>query len=214
MKRSPGDGVILPLAIALIAGVLAIWLVRDQVSRATALGGPPVTVLVASDRIEAGTALGADQINALVTERSLPSDYAPIDAINASDELIDTTLVASVDAGAVLTRPLLAVAGERTDHALRKGERAVSVGVRAAPDGTVLVAGDRVDLVASGFDGAARSEFALTGAQVLSANESGDKPGVQRLTLRVAAAQTAALVRADVFARELRAIKITGRGHR
>lgn len=211
MRRVRGNGLMLPLAVAIVAGLLAVWLVRSEIDRASMRGGEPVTVLVANQRLAAGAAIGSDAMAAQLGERSIPGDYAPVDAIGGRDELIGATLVSGVDAGTIITRPLLAKSVSAAGHKLRERERAVSVGVRAAPDGAVIVAGDRVDLIASGFDGAPNSEMVLSGAQVLAASESDEKPGVQRLTLRVAAEQSAGLVRADVFARELRAIKLDAR---
>lgn len=214
MRRADVAGLRLPLAVAVIAGLLAVWLVRSEIDRASMQGGEPVTVLVANQRLDAGVAIDDGATATQLSERMIPAEYAPVDAIGSRDELIGATLVSGVEAGAIITRPLLAQRADATDHKLRKRERAVSVGVRAAPDGAVIVAGDRVDLIASGFDGAPSSELLLSGAQVLAANESDEKPGVQRLTLRVAAEQSAGLVRADVFARELRAIKLEARSRR
>lgn len=208
MSKSVGNGFALPLAVALVAGLLAAWLVDRQVDRAASAGGTPRTVLVASQSIDAGRVLRAEELETAFIKRSIPSDYAPIDAVSTHEEIVGVKLVAALEPGAILTQPLISRVDSKQEFSLRAGERAVSIGVRAAPDGTVLMAGDRVDLVASGFDGAPHSELVLAAAQVLVANESEDKPGVQRLTLRVAAGQSAALVRADVFAREVRAIQV------
>lgn len=198
----------LPLAVALVTGLLAAWLVHREVDRAAAVGGAPVTVLVAVTGVAAGQVIRGEEVDSVFAERQIPTDFAPIDAVATREDLVDASLVATLEPGAIITRPLVKQAESAGEFTLRTGERAVSIGVRAAPDGTVLTAGDRVDLVASGFDGAPQSELVLTGAQVLVASESEEKPGVQRLTLRVAARQSAALVRADVFAREVRAIKV------
>lgn len=211
MSSSGRNGLALPLLVALVAGLLAAWIVRNQIDRAATAGGAPVTVVVANAPIEAGAPIAAEELDALLVERTLPSDFAPVDAIAAREGLVGAKLVAAVEAGAILTTPL--IAGRRSDpaHRLRPGERAVSIDVRSAPDGAVLEAGDRVDLIASGFDGAPSSELLLSGGQILAAITSGEKPGIQRITLRVAADQTAGLVRADVFAREVRAIRLSAR---
>lgn len=212
VSRAGLGGLALPLVVAIAAGVLAVWLVQQQIDRAAARGGPPVTVLVATEPIAAGTVISGDPTTDRIGERSIPRDFAPVDAISSWEELTGATLSSNVAAGAFLTDSILANSSSGTKLQLRKGERAVSVGARAAPDGTVLVAGDRVDLIASGFDGAPTSELVLSGAQVLSASESGERAGTQRLTLRIAASQSSAIVRADVFARELRAIKLSANG--
>lgn len=208
MKVKTGTGVTLPLVIALGAGLLSAALVHRQLDRASAVGGAAVKVLVATQPVAAGHPLRREEVPALFTERAIPEDFAPLDAVADREKLIDSSLAVAVEPGAIITNPLIMRAASADNYKLRPGERAVSIGVRVAPDGVVLMAGDRVDLVASGFDGAAQSELVLSGAQILIASESEDKPGLQRLTLRVAARQAAALIRADVFAREIRAIKV------
>lgn len=205
------SGIALPLAVALMAGVLAAVLFHRQVDRAATVGGRPVPVLQTAQRIEAGRVIRAEDVESFFAQRSIPSDFVPADAVATREELVGVSLIAALDQGAVVTRPLLNDTDIADEFTLRPGERAVSVGVRVAPDGTVLAAGDRVDLIASGFDGAPQSELVLASAQVLVANESESKPGVQRLTLRVRARQAAPLVRADVFAREVRAVKVSSK---
>ncbi|MGH2907332.1 MAG: hypothetical protein ACRDKI_11270 [Solirubrobacterales bacterium] len=95
----------------------------------------------------------------------------------------------------VIARP----AAPKGRFRLRRGERAVTVDARLDPAGAEARSGDTIDLVASGGDGDQDSRLLLAGAEVLQGT-------TRSLTLRVRSDQIAAVISADVFARELRAI--------
>jgi hypothetical protein len=111
-----------------------------------------------------------------------------------------------VSAGAYLTRGVLS-GGEQPEgrFKLRANERALSVDVVVAPAGEQLSAGDRIDLYASGYGGNQRTEALISGAEVLDSN-AGTQQDRARATIRLSSDQVAAVVRADVFAHELRAV--------
>jgi hypothetical protein len=88
---------------------------------------------------------------------------------------------------------------------LRPAERALTVDVVVSPTGQTHAAGNRIDLYASGFGGDQRTETLIAGAEVLAVAE-GPQADRARATVRLASTQVAAVVRADVFAHELRAV--------
>lgn len=188
-------------ACALLAG----WLTFNYAAKADRRDGPRVTVLVAARELKAGSAVDEAVAGALES-RSVPARFAPPDALTDPADAIGARVVGDLAAGSYVTRS--ALAGGSADapaFRLRTGERAVTVDVTVSPAGSLLAAGDRVDLFASGFGGDEHTTELLDGAEVLQADESGDS-GRSRATLRLAAAQVAPVIRADVFAHELRAV--------
>lgn len=197
----------IPLAIALVAGSLAAWLVFDYTRSSGSIDGARRAVLVAATPISSGRVLSEDDLPQLVRQRIVPEAYVPADAVNSETELVGTRIAVDVSEGAYITGALLVGDDEDERYRLRRNERAVSIDVRTAPDGAELIAGSIIDLIASGFDGAPQSEIVLRDVEVLQSVESTAEAADARLTVRVAVAQVAAVVRADVFARELRAVK-------
>lgn len=191
---------------AVAAGLLAAWLVFDYTGAAAREGGPPVEVLIASAPIESGTLMAPDQLDSLFQRRRVPRDFAPVDAVTDPNSLAGSRATSDIDGGAFATKPLFVSATSGTGFRLRPAERAVTVDVRTAPDGTTLAAGMKLDLLASGFNGTNSTELLLSDAEVLASEESSAAGSDARITLRVSAAQTSAVVRGDVFAKELRAV--------
>jgi Flp pilus assembly protein CpaB len=186
---------------ALLAG----WMTYSYTGSATKGDGPSRGVLATVRPLQRGDLIRAEDLSAF-EQRSMPEQFAPPDALELPEDAAGKRVQVDLPAGALLTSALLAggeVAGGAI--ALRKGERAVSVDVVVSPTGRELAAGDRVDLYASGYGGDQRTEQLIAGAEVL-ALEAGQSPSRQRATIRLASAQVAPVVRADVFAHELRAV--------
>ena len=197
----------IPLAIAVASGLLAAWLVFDYANSVDGVNGATSVILVADRTITRGQSFSEETLAEFVRTRVVPATYAPADAVADEQELIGLHAVSDVGEGAYITRSVVASDERAGRFRLRRGERAVSVAVRAAPDGAELSAGTIVDLVASGLDGAPQSELLLRDAEILQSTEASGESADARITVRVAVGQVASLVRADVFARELRALK-------
>jgi Flp pilus assembly protein CpaB len=161
------------------------------------------SVLVAGAPLEPGAEVGAQTRLSL---RRVPAHFAPPDALSDPADAIGERLQIALPAGAFLTRSLLS-SGEQTESRfkLRRAERALTVDVVVSPIGQSLAPGNRIDLYASGFGGDQRTEEIVVGAEVLAVAE-GSEPDRARPTIRLAGSQVAAVVRADVFAHELRAV--------
>lgn len=188
------------LVVALTAGVIAAILVQRQVAGAQRAAGPNVQVLVSTTALEPG-ALVEDP--SVFEVRSQPARYSPADALAVPDEALGRRLATRLAAGAYVTESMFAEA-DGGGLRLRRGERALTVDARIAPNEAEATAGMRVDLIASGIGGSTESEMLVTGAELLAISEAGD--GKNMLTLRLSAGQTLRVARADVFARELRAV--------
>lgn len=188
---------------AAICAVLAAWLTLVYTGRATKQTGPVRSVLVASAPLERGAELGADAPLAL---RAVPGRFAPSDALSDPADAIGERLQTAIPTGAFVTRSILSGADQPAGRfKLRRSERAITVDAVVSPAGESLQAGDRVDLLASGFGGDQSTVSLIAGAEVLDVAE-GSGVGRARPTLRLASDQVAAVVRADVFAHELRAV--------
>lgn len=186
-------------ACALLAG----WLTLDYTGRANQQTGPMRSVLVAAAPFERGAELGADAQLAL---RAVPDRFVPPDALNDPADAIGERLQTAIPAGAFVTRSILSGADQSAGRfKLRRTERAITVEVVVSPASEALAAGDRVDLLASGFGGDQSTLSLIAGAEVLDVAE-GSAEGRARPTLRLASDHVAAVVRADVFAHELRAV--------
>jgi Flp pilus assembly protein CpaB len=186
---------------ALLAG----WMTYSYTGSAAKGDGPSRGVLATARPLQRGELIRAEDLSAF-EQRSIPERFAPPDALELPEDAAGKRAQVDLPAGALLTSALLA-GGEGADAgiALRKGERAVSVEVVVSPAGRELAAGDRVDLYASGYGGDQRTEQLIAGAEVLALDD-GPSTGRPRATIRLANAQVAPVVRADVFAHELRAV--------
>ena len=188
------------LVIALTAGVIAAILTQRQLASADRSEGPRVAVLIARQAVSAGTVLDDP---AVFERRTQPTGLAPSDALQSADETLGRRTAIDLAPGSYVTESSLAATASE-DRRLRRGERALSVDARISPADAEPSPGAQVDLIASGTGGSTDAELLVTGAEVLAA-EPGEN-GSHRLTLRLAAAQTVRVARADVFARELRAL--------
>ncbi|MBJ7355303.1 MAG: hypothetical protein JHC98_10815 [Thermoleophilaceae bacterium] len=188
---------------AAVCALLAGWLVLSYTASAERKAGPGQKVLVAAAPMRSGAEVGVD---AQLTVRTVPARFAPPDALGDPAEAVGQRLQVALPAGAFLTQSMLSGGADSAPRfKLRSGERAVTVDVVISPIGEPLEAGDRVDLYASGFGGDQQTEALIEGAEVLTVAEGG-QPDRSRPTVRIETGQVAAVVRADVFAHELRAV--------
>ena len=191
---------------ALLAGALAAWLVSDYTGSLANRAGRPVRVLVAAGPIVRGQEVTAAMAGSAITERSVPRAYAPADAVTSADRLSGTRAITDIARGAYLTQSLFVSGGVAAGYRLRRGERAVTIDAKVSPDGADPQPGASVDIFASGFGGGSSTSLELAAAELLVAGRPAADRAQQRLTLRVSATQVPALIRGDVFARELRAV--------
>lgn len=187
-------------ACALLAAVLTYFFLGSASGDST----DTVAVLVSERAIEAGEVPDSSG-QAFARTRSFPAALAPADAISDPVELAGRAALIDLPVGAALAGWMFSGTAERSRFRLRAGERAVSVDVALREAGGETRAGSLVDLFASGIGGDQQTALLLSGAEVLAATPD-EAPGRSELTLRLAADQVAAVVRADLFARELRAI--------
>lgn len=188
---------------AAACGLIAAWLVFAYTGRSGGGAGPVRPVLVASVPLQRG-----EPIAASIERRSVPERFAPPDAAAESDLDRAGAVIADLPAGTVVTRSLLKPAGAVAGTRLRRGERALTIDAAVSPSAAELTAGDRVDIYASGFGGDQTSTLLIAAAEVLESGEAA--AGRASLTLRLASAQVAAAIRADVFAHDLRAVALPG----
>lgn len=189
---------------ALLAGLLTFRATGEQPA-----SGPVQNVVVAGAALVAGSRLDEQAVSALTISR-VPERFAPPGAISDSIDALGSKVLVDLPAGAMLTRSVLAPEGSGDRFRLRPGERALSVEVVASPSGHQFAPGESVDLLASGFGGDQRTQLVIAGAEILLAGD-GAAPDRPRLTLRLSAEQVAPVVRADVFAHELRAVQVPGK---
>ncbi len=200
--RSPRSA----LAVAIVCGLVAAGLTWSLAQPRGAAAGPKVAVLVVTEPLRSGTPLTADQAAGLEL-RSVPREYAPADALGDTADAVGARPIVDLQPGAWLTSSAIAGSGGRgRGFKLRAAERALTVEVTVSPSGQQLSPGDRVDLVASGLRGGDATESVLTAAEVLAADAVDERR--TRATVRVAVGQVPAVVRADVYAKELRAVAL------
>lgn len=215
-------GPVLALTAALIAGLIAAWLVDGYTRSLENRGGEQTQVLVVSSPLAGGERLDLQTLDAAVEPRMVPASYVSAGAIATVDELAGLRPLADLPVGTQLTATHFAASGSTGGFKLRRGERAVTVGATLAPDGDDPAPGRVVDLFAAGVGGGTSVEAVVFGAEVLAITDdesAGDtespangesrtvkRPGTRRLTLRIAQSQAASLIRADAFAEDLRAV--------
>lgn len=190
-------------AAAAVCGLLAGWLSLNYTSHAEHRIGSAQRVVVMAEPIERGAEIDA---GVRLATRSVPTQYLPPDALSDPGDAVGERMQVGLPAGAFVTRSMLS-GGEQAAgrFKLRSAERALTVDVVVSPAGESLAAGARIDLYASGFGGDQRTAALIAGAEVLAVND-GPQPDHLRPTIRLASSQVAEVVRADVFAHELRAV--------
>lgn len=209
---------LLLLALALACGGLAASHVSDRVRAVESRVGPLVPVLVAARDVPAEARLGRRD----VALRKVPQHYAPPDALVSAAELAGARTSAALAAGSYITAGQLGGASRDRGPAgaLRRGERAVEVGVAGGQALNGAAAGTRVDVLVSSEprDGAGRTFVALEDVELLglragaageeSSEGSGEDDAAEgataTATLRVTLRQAVYLTAAQNFAREVR----------
>lgn len=209
----------LALVVALAAGSAAAWLVNDYATALRKREGAPVTIAVAAAPIARGTRIDDRLAVSAIGERVVPRAYTPVGAVKAAENVLGMVTTVDLPRGAYLTTadfsggPLSGGAGFR----LRDGERAITINALVTPDDAEPAPGRQADVLASGVGGGASTSLLLSGAEILavadaaaetsdSLDQAAGAPPHRRITLRVAAGQAAAVVRADAFAKELRVV--------
>jgi Flp pilus assembly protein CpaB len=192
------------LVVAIVLAVAALAMALRSPARSTEFSGPRVPVVLSPAELAAGSRIDEEVGAGLRVER-VPDRFAPPDAVGDPTELVGTRLLVDLPAGAAVTRSAVSSSESGGAYRLRRGERAVSVAARLSPAGREAAVGDQVDLFASGVGGSQRTRSLIAGAEVLAV-EDGATAGKTQLTLRLATTQVTAVVQADVFARELRAV--------
>jgi pilus assembly protein CpaB len=206
---------LLLLSVGLASGGLAASQVHDRERRAAEQLGPSVAVLVAARDLRAGARIGPEAL----ALRSVPARFAPPDVLTSGARVLGARTAVPVAAGSYMNEGLFA-AGERPEErGLRRGQRAVTVGVAGGTALAGLAPGARVDVLVSTESGAdgGRTSMPLAGAELLRLDETtGDgypdsdgDPDTSRgqpalATLRVSLRQAIYLTAADNFAREIR----------
>lgn len=194
------------LVFAAICALLAGALTFAYTGRAGQRAGASVPILVSEAPIDAG-AVFDDRAAGATLVREIPAALAPPDALTDAVDLVGARARIDLPAGTLLTTSLISTADGDGEFKLRSGERAVEVDALVEAGTGGLDPGARVDLYASGFGGDQKTIQLIAAAEVLAT--SGDQGArSQRLTLRLADAQVASIVRGDVFARELRAVSV------
>lgn len=192
------------LVAALLLAVASLVLALRSPARSGEYPGPRVPVVVTGDALAAGLRIDERATTALRVAQ-MPEEFAPPDAVGDPAELVGARLRVELPAGAAITQSSISAPGGGGGYRLRRGERAVSVQAKVSPAGREAAVGDQVDLFASGVGGSQQTLSLISGAEVLAVDEAA-AAGKTELTLRLASAQVGPVVRADVFARELRAV--------
>lgn len=134
------------LLLAIAAGALSFWLVRDATARLEALRpvtGDPIPIAVAAGPLARGTVLTEAEIRL----DEIPSAFAPPGAFRAIGGLVGRTLASDVAEGEAITRTRVGDAGGPVASVVPEGLRAFPISA-GLPEGAVR-AGDVVDVIAT-----------------------------------------------------------------
>jgi pilus assembly protein CpaB len=203
------------LSLALACGGLAASQVRARVERVERQVGPLVSAVVARGDLPADTELSPRRL----VLRRVPRRFVPRDSLAVMEEATGLRTAVPVAAGGYVTAGALqGTGGRRAPSALRRGERAVEIGVAVGePLSEAATPGLRVDVLVSTEpeQGQGRTFLALQGVELLGLRQSeGDalsREGEERApaataiaSLRVTLRQAVYLTAAQNFAREVR----------
>jgi pilus assembly protein CpaB len=163
------------IALAVVLGALAFVLVRGYQDRVEALRpavGPPRDVVTAATDLARGTLLSDE----MLLTSSVPEEFVPPGAIEDVASIVGRALMASIDAGEILTRSRVAEPEVGPVAALvPDGLRAVIV-PSGTPPGT-LRAGDHVEVYATYGGGRPHTELVATGLEVVRILTEGTSGG-------------------------------------
>lgn len=157
--------------LAVLSGGLAFVLVDGYATRLEALrpvAGDPVPVVVAARPLVRGETLSEEA----VAVRNVPAAFAPPGRIGSAGAVAGRTLVSDVAEGEPITRTRLGVAGGAIASLVPSGLRAFPVTASVSPG--AIVAGDRVDVIATFGGPRPYSDTVASGLEVLAILEPSD----------------------------------------
>lgn len=166
------------LLVALLCAAGAASIVHGStasVRQADAAVGPPVPVVVAAVPVVRGTALALSDLEV----RPVPVSLAPPGALADPGSLVDRIVLTDLAPGEAVTQTRMAHEGAGPLAALvPPGLRAVALPVTVLPPG--LVAGDRVDVLATYGEGRTYTETVGTALEILVPPNAGssDRQGL------------------------------------
>ena len=173
-------------------------------------------VVVASEPLERGTVMNARAVNGAITERRVPHDFVPPDALGFIEEVAGRKLAVALPAGSYLTASAFKAPSARA--AGRAGPPKGTTPVEIAVVGAGALAasradpGDGVDVVVSGDSapgpGAGRTYVAAAGVPLLGLEEAESEAGLESdrwiATLALTRAEALRLIRAESTGAQLR----------
>jgi pilus assembly protein CpaB len=199
--------------LAVVCGGMAASHVHGLERDVQAQVGAEVPVVIAARNVAGGTLIRRSAVRVI----RVPARYAPPDGLGSVEEVEGGRSATALPRGSYITVSRLRNArAERSPGALRRGERAVEVGVAGGAALAGVPPGSRVDVLVSSEPGGAagRTVVALESVELLSlraaSGPTGDAPegatgaADARATLRVTLRQAAYLTAAENFAREVR----------
>lgn len=213
------------LALAALCAALAASLVSSYARRVSAQVGPKLDVVVARRDIPRDVTLTYANARTFVTTRAVAERYAPAEAFTAPEQVLGYVTLVKIPAGTYLNPGQLGSDRRASPPEIRRGERAVDVGVSGASGlGSALGPGSRVDVLVTteGRSGGGRSFLALEDVEVLAAAPADDasaapaagRHGVDTVvTLRVSLRQAVFITAAQNFAREVRVLARSAGDH-
>lgn len=159
LRRRPSAWFAIAGVLALAAGMLTM--------RAAAADTPTVPVVVAAEPIAVGMRL--DEPEAVLMLTPVPAGALLPGMARALDEVRGRTVAVPIAAGEPVTQAALGGMPGLAPPPLAPGERGLSVPVAAAgAAAAVLVAGSRVDVVASAAEGEATAKVVVADAEVIA----------------------------------------------
>jgi Flp pilus assembly protein CpaB len=174
-------------------------------------------VIVTRAALERGTVLGPRALRESITERRVPVEFVPPDALGVPDEALKRRLAASLPAGSYLTASALKVPSDGIGDdggGPPKGTTPVEIMVTGAGALAAVRAdpGDRVDVVVSGDSApgpsSGRTYVAALGVPLLGLAEAQAEPGLEAdrmiATLALTRAQALRLIRAESVGAQVR----------
>jgi len=170
-RRPPRSAVLFALA-SIGCAVAAFSLMRGYAERIEALRpavGPLVPVVVAASDLARGATIGSGEVEVV----ELPEPYVPEGAFRDVTDVVGRTTLTPLGPGeAVTPTRLVGAVGGELAAMVPPGLRAVPIEVAVVPDG--LVAGDRIDVMATYGEGRMYTETVGRELELLVAPGGGD----------------------------------------
>jgi Flp pilus assembly protein CpaB len=174
------------------------------------------SVLVTAAPIERGTVLGPRALKETVTERRVPADFVPPDALGAPEEVVGRKLSTSLPAGSYFTASAFKTPAAHGAPRRRPPAGTTPVEITVTGAGALASArtdpGDLVDVVVSGDSApgpsAGRTYVAASGVPLLGLGEAQAEPGLEAdrwiATLALTREQALRLIRAESVGAQVR----------